>query len=90
MDYPGVSLRQLERTDADAWYAYLKLPHVVEHTSWNLRAKNDLLPLFDGYDATSAESTRRLATRRRSHAGIDRHDRLSLDFGSDPDCRDRL
>ncbi|AGK47113.1 MULTISPECIES: GNAT family protein [Burkholderia] len=61
LNYPGVSLRPLERADTHAWYAYLKLPHVVEHTSWNLRAREDLLPLFDDDESTSAESNRRLA-----------------------------
>jgi [ribosomal protein S5]-alanine N-acetyltransferase len=59
--YPGISLRQLERSDLRAWYAYLALPHVVEHTSWNLRSRDDLLPMFDGFESTSPQSIRRLA-----------------------------
>jgi [ribosomal protein S5]-alanine N-acetyltransferase len=59
--YPGVSLRQLELPDVDAWYSYLKLPHVVEHTSWNLQSREDLFPMFDGFESTSAQSMRRLA-----------------------------
>ncbi|WP_069263913.1 GNAT family N-acetyltransferase [Paraburkholderia nodosa] len=59
--YPGVSLRQLERFDVDAWYAYMALPHVVEHTSWNLHSRADLLPMFDALESTSPESIRRLA-----------------------------
>jgi len=59
--YPGIALRQLERTDVDAWYAYLALPHVVEHTSWNLQSRDDLLPMFDAFESTSPESIRRLA-----------------------------
>ncbi|CAM2160466.1 GNAT family N-acetyltransferase [Paraburkholderia tropica] len=59
--YPGISLRQLERADIDAWYAYLSLPHVVEHTSWNLHSQADLLPMFDAFESTATQSVRRLA-----------------------------
>ncbi|RQS62947.1 N-acetyltransferase [Burkholderia sp. Bp8963] len=59
--YPGISLRQLERSDVDAWYAYLALPHVVEHTSWNLQSREDLLPMFDAIESASPQSIRRLA-----------------------------
>ncbi|KVR57437.1 GNAT family N-acetyltransferase [Burkholderia ubonensis] len=58
---PGLSLRQLARPDLDAWYAYLSNPDVVRHTSWNLRSRDDLLPLFDGFESPDAESIRRLA-----------------------------
>lgn len=54
--YPGISLRQLEHSDVDAWYAYLALPHVVEHTSWNLKAREDLLPMFDALESTLPQS----------------------------------
>lgn len=60
-DYPGISLRQLERTDLSAWYAYLSRDEVVQHTSWDLKAAEDLLPLFEGIESTSAASLRRLA-----------------------------
>ncbi|KVN22103.1 GCN5 family acetyltransferase [Burkholderia stagnalis] len=59
--YPGLSLRQLERADLDAWHAYLSNPDVVLHTSWNLRSRDGLLPLFDGIESTAADSIRRLA-----------------------------
>lgn len=59
--HPGISLRQLERTDLDAWFAYLSNPDVIQHTSWNLRSENDLKPMFDGFEATDAQSIRRLA-----------------------------
>ncbi|AOI60813.1 GNAT family N-acetyltransferase [Burkholderia diffusa] len=59
--FPGLSLRQLERADLDAWYAYLSQHDVVRHTSWNLRARDDLLPLFDGIESTHPDSIRRLA-----------------------------
>lgn len=58
---PGLSLRQLERADLDAWYAYLSNPDVYLHTSWNLRTPDDLLPLFDNIESTDPDSIRRLA-----------------------------
>lgn len=59
--FPGLSLRQLERADLDAWYAYLSNPDVVRHTSWNLRSRDDLLPLFDNVESADPDSIRRLA-----------------------------
>ncbi|MDW9230593.1 acetyltransferase family protein [Burkholderia cepacia] len=58
---PGLSLRQLERADLDAWYAYLSNPDVFRQTSWNLRSPDDLLPLFDAIESTDPDSIRRLA-----------------------------
>ncbi|MEF9386996.1 GNAT family N-acetyltransferase [Ralstonia solanacearum species complex bacterium KE056] len=59
--YLGISLRQLERTDLDAWFAYLSNPDVIRHTSWNLRSEDDLLSMFDGFESLDAQSIRRLA-----------------------------
>ena len=59
--FPGLSLRQLERADLDAWYAYLSNPDVFRHTSWSLRSPDDLLPMFDNIESTDPDSIRRLA-----------------------------
>lgn len=59
--YPGLSLRQIERSDLPSWYAYLSNPEVVRHTSWNLQSESDLLPMFDAFDSESPTSMRRLA-----------------------------
>ncbi|PMS15723.1 N-acetyltransferase [Trinickia dabaoshanensis] len=59
--YPGVTLRQLERSDAPSWYAYLSKPEVVRHTSWNLQSDSDLLLMFDALDSELPSSIRRLA-----------------------------
>ncbi|WP_231409890.1 GNAT family N-acetyltransferase [Ralstonia solanacearum] len=59
--HPGISLRPLERTDLDAWFAYLSNPDVIQHTSWNLGSEDDLLLMFDGFEAPDAQSIRRLA-----------------------------
>ena len=61
LGFPGLSLRQIERADLDAWYAYLTNPDVYRHTSWNLRSPDDLLPLFDAIESTDPDSIRRLA-----------------------------
>jgi [ribosomal protein S5]-alanine N-acetyltransferase len=60
-NHPLVSYRPLARSDAEAWYAYLRLPEVFEHTSWNLRSVDDLAPLFDLYDSKDPESPVRFA-----------------------------
>ncbi|AMP72222.1 GNAT family N-acetyltransferase [Ralstonia solanacearum] len=59
--YPGISLRQLERTDLDAWFAYLSNPDVIRHTNCNLRSEDDLLLTFDGFESPDVQSIRRLA-----------------------------
>ena len=59
--HPDVTLRSLTESDIEQWYAYLRLPEVFEHTSWNLRSRDDLLPLFREFDSVSADSARRLA-----------------------------
>ncbi|EON14926.1 GNAT family N-acetyltransferase [Pandoraea sp. SD6-2] len=57
----GISLRQLYRFDRDAWYSYLRLACVTEHTSWNLASASDLEPLFDAVESEETDSIRRLA-----------------------------
>jgi len=57
LDYPGIALRQLERADRDAWYRYLSIPSVYEHTSWALNSSEDL----DPYESAANNSARRLA-----------------------------
>jgi ribosomal-protein-alanine N-acetyltransferase len=59
--YPGLSLRQLERSDMPSWYAYLSNHEVVRHTSWNLQSEYDLVPMFDALDSELPTSIRRLA-----------------------------
>lgn len=59
--HPLVTLRNLERSDAPAWYAYLADPVVVEHTSWNLRGIADLQANFDDYASADPSSPIRLA-----------------------------
>nr|WP_297525671.1 GNAT family protein [uncultured Roseateles sp.] len=58
---PGIGLRQIERSDGQAWFEYLRLPEVHERTSWNVQSPVDLDPLFDTYESNIPTSPRRLA-----------------------------
>ncbi|HEX4051126.1 MAG TPA: GNAT family protein [Steroidobacteraceae bacterium] len=57
----GFGLRQLERLDVPDWYAYLSLPGVIEHTSWNLAGLKDLEALCGSYESPTPDSPSRLA-----------------------------
>ncbi len=46
----------MEHSDIPAWYAFLRLPHVVEHTSWNLASADDLRPSVDAYESDTPAS----------------------------------
>jgi ribosomal-protein-alanine N-acetyltransferase len=59
--YPGIVLRPLERTDLTAWFGYLSIPEVVEHTSWNLHSAADLVPMMDALESNDPASMRRMA-----------------------------
>ena len=49
-------LRPMEPSDVAAWYAYLRLPHVLEHTSWNLASEDELRSAVDGYNSDAPNS----------------------------------
>lgn len=49
--HAGLRLRPLELSDIEPWYAYLSMPQVIEHTSWNLRGAEDLRSLVERRDA---------------------------------------
>jgi len=49
-------LRPMEHSDVAAWYAYLSLPHVLEHTSWNLASEDELRSVVDGYNSDAPAS----------------------------------
>jgi RimJ/RimL family protein N-acetyltransferase len=46
----------MERADVVAWYAYLRFPHVLEHTSWNLASEEELRSIVDGYNSDALSS----------------------------------
>mgnify|MGYP000872208773 FL=1 len=57
------SLRPIALSDVHAWYEYLSMPHVVEHTSWNLTSVESLVPLVHWYNSDDPESAIRFAVR---------------------------
>lgn len=60
-EIPRFVLRDMLRSDAPAWYAYLAKPEVFTHTSWNVGSVEDLLPHFDTYESDAADSNLRMA-----------------------------
>lgn len=68
--YPGIVLRQLERTDIPAWFDYLSIPEVIEHTSWNLGSAADLVPMLDAYESGAPTSMRRMAIVDEEHGAL--------------------
>jgi RimJ/RimL family protein N-acetyltransferase len=65
-----VALRPLSRSDAAAWYAYLTMPHVLDHTSWDLRSVDELLQKFDALELPDPASEMRLAIVLRDSGGL--------------------
>lgn len=57
----GFQLRELLRTDVEAWYAYLSQASVYRHTSWNLSSGDDLIPLLASYASNDPNSMCRFA-----------------------------
>lgn len=57
----GLGLRPLEHADAEAWYEYLAMPHVVRETSWNLKSVEDLKILIAWYNSEDPSSAIRFA-----------------------------
>lgn len=57
----GIALRQLTAADIAEWYAYLSIPQVFEHTSWNLDGPHALDLLVSQYESAGADSACRLA-----------------------------
>ena len=58
---PRFHLRPLERSDVDAWYAYLSIPAVIEHTSWSIAGPDDLARIVDACSASHDETIARFA-----------------------------
>lgn len=72
IDLAGFRLRPIELDDIPMWYEYLRLPHVVEHTSWNLAAENDLDTVVSRFNSTDVASPIRFVieqTETRQFAG---------------------
>ena len=54
-------LRPIELSDVNAWFAYLSLPYVVQHTSWNVKSPEDLRSLIASYNSEDPESPMQFA-----------------------------
>lgn len=61
-----VRLRTLVAADIPAWYGYLRLAPVFEHTSWNLQSPSELMPYVHGAEASTPASRLRLAIALRA------------------------
>jgi len=55
------SLRPIGHDDVDAWYAYLSMPEVIEHTSWSLDGPDDLARIVDACASARDDTTARFA-----------------------------
>ena len=60
-DIEGVALRQIELTDCEAWFDYLRLPEVFERTSWNPTSVDDLRITMERYLDDDPTSSMRMA-----------------------------
>lgn len=65
-----VVLRPLARADATAWYTYLTLPYVLDHTSWDLRSMDDLMQKFNALESLDPASEIRLAIVLRDSGAL--------------------
>ena len=66
----GFALRPLRRADVAEWYAYLSIPEVIEHTSWDLRGYEDLEECVRQYEAPDPQSALRFAIVDECRAGL--------------------
>lgn len=55
-----LEFRQIELADIAAWYGYLSIPNVLEHTSWKLESAEELKPALASYHSLDPASPIRL------------------------------
>ncbi|WP_427914885.1 GNAT family N-acetyltransferase [Ramlibacter sp. MMS24-I3-19] len=65
-DHPAVDLRPIAASDLEDWFAYLSLPIVYEHTSWEIGSSADLADYARAQSAATPDSMLRLAICSRS------------------------
>lgn len=70
METSEIYLRKLQLSDVDSWYSYLSVPEVVEHTSWNLGSKQDLVDLAKLYNSEDPESQIRFSIIDKSSGDL--------------------
>lgn len=61
-----VALRPMEAADIPAWFGYLSMPEVFEHTSWNVHSPDDLAR-YSVQDRTSTSLLRLAVAERTSN-----------------------
>lgn len=61
LDIEHAYLRPIQLADVSAWYTYLSIPEVTEHTSWNLSSEKDLEQLVKTHLENGPESPIRFA-----------------------------
>ncbi len=61
-----ISLRPIEVGDLDAWYSYLSLPMVYEHTSWAIESASELESFVWSSEALATPAQPRFAIVLRS------------------------
>lgn len=59
--YPGIIVRQLERSDLQDWLTYLVIPEAIRETSWNVQSMDEMERMFQQYESTVITSPKRLA-----------------------------
>ncbi|MHB1871678.1 MAG: GNAT family N-acetyltransferase, partial [Steroidobacteraceae bacterium] len=57
----GITLRPLVAADVPEWFAYLSVPEVTEHTSWDLHGPQTLMALVREYESADPRSALRFA-----------------------------
>lgn len=62
-----VELRPIEVPDIEAWYTYLSMPIVFEHTSWAVKSPSELEPFVWAPETITSSSFLRLAIALRSN-----------------------
>jgi len=67
LEHQTVVLRPIVASDIDPWYKYLCLPHVLQHTSWDLHSPNELLPHIWNVEDFPASSHLRFAIALKSN-----------------------
>lgn len=65
LHHPEYYLRPIVTSDAEAWYDYLAQAQVIEHTSWALKSKDDLVKLIQLYNSGDVVAPIRFAFARR-------------------------
>lgn len=61
LNVSGFALRPIALSDADDWYAYLSMPGVLAHTSWNLASADELREAIARYNVDDPASPIRFA-----------------------------